>query len=147
LQSYGLNVAQLAKLPPSVIRRAKEKSEEFEAAVVQAEAEAGSPRDKGECKAATVSAAASPAAARTRLAPVDIASTLAVTPLDAAGKVASRLSQASVPTQPSGSSPLSTLLASPHGRAALVRLYADARAGKAAPGDILARARALVHRT
>lgn len=33
LQSYGLNVARLARLPEAVIQRAKEKSEEFEAAV------------------------------------------------------------------------------------------------------------------
>lgn len=36
-KSYGLNVARLARLPPSVIDRAKAKSEEFEAAVLQAE--------------------------------------------------------------------------------------------------------------
>jgi hypothetical protein len=36
-KSYGLNVARLARLPASVIDRAKAKSEEFEAAVLQAE--------------------------------------------------------------------------------------------------------------
>lgn len=33
LQSYGLNVARLARLPESVITRAKDKSEEFENAI------------------------------------------------------------------------------------------------------------------
>jgi hypothetical protein len=36
-KSYGLNVARLARLPASVIDRAKAKSEEFEAAVLTAE--------------------------------------------------------------------------------------------------------------
>lgn len=36
-KSYGLNVARLAKLPESVILRAKEKSEEFERSLLEAE--------------------------------------------------------------------------------------------------------------
>ena len=40
LLRYGLNIASLARLPESVIKRAAEKSAEFEAAVVKAEAEA-----------------------------------------------------------------------------------------------------------
>ncbi len=38
-KSYGLNVARLARLPEAVVRRAAEKSEEFEVAVAEAEAE------------------------------------------------------------------------------------------------------------
>jgi DNA mismatch repair protein MSH6 len=39
-KSYGLNVARLAHLPESVIRRAAEKSAQFEKAVKEAEREA-----------------------------------------------------------------------------------------------------------
>ncbi len=39
-KSYGLNVARLARLPESVVRRAAEKSEAFELAVAEAEREA-----------------------------------------------------------------------------------------------------------
>lgn len=38
-KSYGLNVARLARLPESIIARAAVKSEEFEQAVVEAEAQ------------------------------------------------------------------------------------------------------------
>jgi DNA mismatch repair protein MSH6 len=37
-KSYGLNIAALARLPESVIRRAAEKSADFERAVREAEA-------------------------------------------------------------------------------------------------------------
>ena len=39
-KSYGLHVANLAKLPASIVARAKQKSEEFEAAVAAAEGRA-----------------------------------------------------------------------------------------------------------
>lgn len=53
-KSYGLNVARLARLPSSVIDRAREKSEEFEAAVLRAEIAAlakGQPGSPGRARA------------------------------------------------------------------------------------------------
>ena len=46
-KSYGLHVANLAKLPASIVARAKQKSEEFEAAVEAAEAVASRPLSAG----------------------------------------------------------------------------------------------------
>ena len=52
-KSYGLNVAQLAKLPDAVITRAKVKSEEFEAAI---EAQRAAARDAAASERALLSA-------------------------------------------------------------------------------------------
>ncbi len=52
-KSYGLNVARLARLPESVVRRAAEKSEEFEVAVAEAEAEKSAWTGFGVATAAT----------------------------------------------------------------------------------------------
>ena len=61
LQSYGLNVARLAQLPESVIARAKERSEDFEEAVVAAK-KASAAAAAGAASAPRVASAAGPGA-------------------------------------------------------------------------------------